>query len=225
MTNNYNNVDTTIMSFYNKSSFLKVKSDGFGIDRLKFTFGSTDENKKLVSSVDFWLDFAKGDAYVFLQDIISGRLASEMDKEEKERLKKDPKNVYAQPIRIFQGGYSAENAKKKNVRTDGQAHAKVMTVAKGLKYPVCFTIEEGPGKESPEGLIVPNYKRNPETQIRVTLTWDSVKALALAVTAHHNAYLAIKYANMERELKKQRSQYNNTKRITPSIEEMADNIV
>lgn len=225
MANNYNNVDTTIMSFYNKSSFLKVKSDGFGIDRLKFTFGSTDENNKLVASADYWLDFAKGDAYVFLQDIISGKLAAEMSQEEKKRLKENPANKYAQPIRKFQGGYSAENAKKKGIRTDGQAHAKVMTVSKGLKYPVVFTVEEGPGKETPEGLICPTYKRNPEIQIRVTLTWDNVKALALAVTAHHDAYLAVKYANVERELKKQRSQYNNTKHTAPSIEEMADNIV
>lgn len=221
--NNYNNVDTTIMSFYNKSSFLKVKSDGFGIDRLKFSFGNFDENKKLVSSIDYWLDFAKGDAYVFLQDIISGKLAAEMEKEEKKRLKADPNNKYAQPIRRFQGGYSAENAKKKEVRTDGQAHAKVMTVSKGLKYPVVFCLEEGPGRETPEGLIVPTYGHKPENQIRVTLTWDNVKALALAVTAHHNAYLAIKYENIERELKKQHSQYNSQYSNT-SVKEMAENI-
>lgn len=225
MANNYNNVDTTIMSFYNKSSFLKVKSDGFGIDRLKFTFGSIDENKKLVSSVDFWLDFAKGNAYVFCQDVISGKLAAEIAKEEKDRLAGNPQDKYAKPVRSYPGGCSAEKAKQRGIRTDGKAQAKTMTISKGLKYPIVFTILEGPGKETDEGLIVPTYGHKPDTQIRVTITWEDLKALALAVTAHHNAYLAVKYANMERELKKQRSQYNNTKRSTPSIEEMADNIV
>lgn len=222
MTNN--NIDTTIMSFYNKSSFLKVKSDGFAIDRLKFTFGSFDENKKLTADADFWLDFSKGEAYVLLQDIISGKLAAEIAQEEKKRLKSNPQNKYAQPVRKYQGGYSAEKAKQKGVRTDGQAQAKVMTISKGLKYPIVFTMEEGPGKETEEGLIAPTYGRKPEKQIRVTLTWDNLKALALAVQAYHNAYLVMKVSQQEKQIKKQREQHA-TQTHNQAINELADNII
>lgn len=211
-----NNNDTTIMSFYNKSSFLKVKSDGFSIDRLKLSFGNFDENKKLISNIDFWLDFAKGDAYVFLQDIISGKLYAEMEEEEKKRLKENPQNKYSQPVRKFQGGHSAKKAKEKEIRSDGAAHAKVLTIQKGLKYPVLFTMEEGPGRETQEGLIVPTYGRNPENKIQVTLTWDNIKALALAAQAHHNAYLTVQYANVERENRQARKKKSVQNKTTPS---------
>lgn len=184
-----------IMEFFNLKSFMKVKPDGFNIGRLMMSFGNLDENKKLVpnSNIDYWLDFKKGDAFNLIQDIISGKLAKEIEKEKSDRLKADPNSKYAKPVRTYQGGMSAQRAKEKNIRTDGAAQARVLKIQGGSKYPVLVSVEEGPGRETEQGLIVPTYGNKPETIVRVTLTWDDVKAMALSIQAHYNAFLTSQY--------------------------------
>lgn len=187
-----NIVEDPIMEFFNKNSFMKVKPDGFRIGRLLLSFGNMDNNKKLVpgSNIDYWLDFKKGDAFNLMQDIISGKLAVEVKKEKKDRLTANPNAKYAQPVRSYQGGVSAQKAKDKNLRTDGAAQAKILKIQGGLKQPVLISVEEGPGRETEQGLIVPTYNGKPEQIVRVTLTWDDLKAMALAVQMHYNAFLA-----------------------------------
>lgn len=187
-----NIVEEPIMEFFNKSSFMKVKPDGFRIGRLMLSFGNMDDNKKLVpgSNIDFWMDFKKGPALVLMQDIVSGKLAAEIQKEKKERLNSNPSNKYAKPVRTYQGGVSAERAKERGLRTDGAALARVLKIQGGLKQPVMISVEEGPGRENEQGLIVPTYNGKPEQIVRVTLTWDDVKAMALAVQMHYGAFLA-----------------------------------
>lgn len=187
-----NIVEDPIMEFFNKNSFMKVKPDGFRIGRLLLSFGNMDDNKKLVpgSNIDYWLDFKKGDAFNLMQDIISGKLAVEVKKEKKDRLTANPNAKYAQPVRSYQGGVSAQKAKDKNLRTDGAAQAKILKIQGGLKQPVLISVEEGPGRETEQGLIVPTYNGKPEQIVRVTLTWDDLKAMALAVQMHYNAFLA-----------------------------------
>ena len=187
-----NIVEDPIMEFFNKNSFMKVKPDGFRIGRLLLSFGNMDDNKKLVpgSNIDYWLDFKKGDAFNLMQDIISGKLAVEVKKEKKDRLTANPNAKYAQPVRSYQGGVSAQKAKDKNLRTDGAAQAKILKIQGGLKQPVLMSVEEGPGRETEQGLIVPTYNGKPEQIVRVTLTWDDLKAMALAVQMHYNAFLA-----------------------------------
>ena len=191
----------TIIEIYNLKSFLKVKPDGFNINRLLLSFGNMDENKKLTESIDFWLDFKKANGenvLVLCQDILSGKLAAEVQKEKKDRLAKDANNKYAQPVRTFQGGISAEKAKNRKLREDGQAQAKVLKISGGLKYPVLFTVEEGPGRETEQGLIVPTYKNKPEKKVQITMNWDDLKAFALLVQTHYTAFLSSQY-NAERE--------------------------
>lgn len=187
-----NIVEDPIMEFFNKNSFMKVKPDGFRIGRLLLSFGNMDDNKKLVpgSNIDYWLDFKKGDAFNLMQDIISGKLAVEVKKEKKDRLTANPNAKYAQPVRSYQGGVSTQKAKDKNLRTDGAAQAKILKIQGGLKQPVLISVEEGPGRETEQGLIVPTYNGKPEQIVRVTLTWDDLKAMALAVQMHYNAFLA-----------------------------------
>ena len=187
-----NIVEEPIMEFFNKNSFMKVKPDGFRIGRLLLSFGNMDDYKKLVpgSNIDYWLDFKKGDAYNLMQDIISGKLAVEVKKEKKDRLAANPNAKYAQPVRSYQGGVSAQKAKDKNLRTDGAAQAKILKIQGGLKQPVLISVEEGPGRETEQGLIVPTYNGKPEQIVRVTLTWDDLKAMALAVQMHYGAFLS-----------------------------------
>jgi len=191
-----NLVEEPIMEFFNKNSFMKVKSDGFRIGRLLLSFGNMDDNKKLVpgSNIDYWLDFKKGDVYNLTQDVISGKLAAEVKKEKKDRLATNPNAKYAQPVRSYQGGVSAQRAKDKNIRIDGAAQAKILKIQGGLKQPVLISVEEGPGRETEQGLIVPTYNGKPEQIVRVTLTWEDMKAMALAVQAHYNAFLSSQYA-------------------------------
>lgn len=187
-----NIVEEPIMDFFNKNSFMKVKPDGFRIGRLLLSFGNMDDNKKLVpgSNIDYWLDFKKGDAFNLMQDIITGKLAKEMQKEKEKRLKENPANKYAKPVRMYQGGISAEKAKGRGVREDGKALARVLKIQSGLKQPVMISVEEGPGEENAQGLIVPRYNGKPDQIVRVTVTWDDMKAMALAVQMHYNAFLA-----------------------------------
>lgn len=190
-----NIVEEPIMEFFNKNSFMKVKPDGFRIGRLLLSFGNMDDNKKLVpgSNIDFWLDFRKAGAYNahnLIHDIISGKLAAEIRKEKKDRLAVNPKAKYAQPVRSYPGGVSAQKAKDRNIRTDGAAQAKILKIQGGLKQPVLISVEEGPGRETEQGLIVPTYNGKPEQIVRVTVTWDDLKAMALAVQMHYNAFLA-----------------------------------
>ena len=187
-----NIVEDPIMEFFNKNSFMKVKPDGFRIGRLLLSFGNMDDNKKLVpgSNIDYWLDFKKGDAFNLMQDIISGKLAVEVKKEKKDRLTANPNAKYAQPVRSYQGGVSAQKAKDKNLRSDGAAQAKILKIQGGLKQPVLISVEEGPGRETEQGLIVPTYNGKPEQIVRVTLTWDDLKAMALAVQMHYGAFLS-----------------------------------
>lgn len=86
--------------------------------------------------------------------------------------------------------FQAQKAKDRNIRTDGAAQAKILKIQGGLKQPVLISVEEGPGRETEQGLIVPTYNGKPEQIVRVTVTWDDLKAMALAVQMHYNAFLA-----------------------------------
>lgn len=87
---NYNNPNDefaktpidTVIEFFNSSTFLKIYPDSFGIGKLKLAFGQFDtNNKKLKNNIDFYLEVKKGDVLVLCQDILSGRLSAEMEKE------------------------------------------------------------------------------------------------------------------------------------------------
>lgn len=190
-----NIIEEPVIEFYNRSAFMKVKSNGFPIGRLLISFGVMDENKKLVpgSNIDYWLDIKKGEALDLMQDILTGKLAKEMQREKKERLKENPSNKYAKPVRSYNGGLSAEKAAERGVREDGKAQARILKIQSGLKQPVVISVEEGPGSETDMGLIVPKYNGKPDQIVRVTVTWDDMKAMALAVQMHYSAFLSSQY--------------------------------
>lgn len=223
-----NDVIDTIFEIYNLNSFVKVKS-AFDIGRIVFSFGQLDSNKKLLSNIDFYLDIKKcdperGNALTLCNDILSGKINKLMDIEEKKRLGKLLKEMsskeialipkdkkYAKCVKMYQGGWSAEKAKEKG-RTDGNALSRVMKITRGFKKPVVLSCEEGAGKETKEGLIVPIYKSNPEKKIMVSLSNEEFKAMALSVQTAYSAWLSAKYSvklfRAERE-KRENSQKGN----------------
>ena len=196
------NILDSIVEYYNKSpkketgTFFKVKSDTFNIGKLHFSFVTFNATTgKQVNSIDFYVDMRKGDGgLVLCQDILSGKIAKEMEIEKQNRLKKDPNSKFASPTRVFQGGLSAQRAKEKNIRSDGNAQARILKLSSGNTFPYIFSCEEGPGKETSEGLIVPTYSGKPEKIIRVGISQNDLKALALAVNSHYTAFLSAKYA-------------------------------
>ncbi len=207
----------TVIEFFNSSTFLKIYPDSFNIGKLKLAFGQFDGNKKLKNNIDFYLEMKKGDALVLCHDILSGRLAVEMDKEIKDRLsnpKIDEKaKQYAQPVRMYQGGVSAQKAKRK----DGKALSRILEILSGSKKPFIFTCKEGPGEQNAKGLIVPKFNNsNAEKRIIVALNNEEIKAMALAVQAYYNAWLQASFSvklfaeeRKKREQKKSKSSNNS----------------
>lgn len=186
-----NNILDSIVEFYNKSpkkengTFFKVKSDAFEIGKLLFSFVTFNASTgKQVNKIDFFIDLKKGKdgALVLCQDILSGKIA----KEGKLEIQKRPKDKkYAAPIRIYQGGVSSAKAKEKKIRTDGKAQARILKISTGTAFDYIISCEEGPGHETKEGLIVPDYQGNPEKIIRVGINADDFKSLALSVQMHY----------------------------------------
>ena len=194
------NILASIVEFYNKSpkketgTFFKAKPDSFEIGKLLLSFVTFGTNgNKQINKIDFFVDMKK-EGLVLCQDILSGKLNKELELEKKNRLAKDPNSKYSQPIRVFQGGMSAEKAKEKGIRTDGKAQARILKISSGTAFPIVFSCEEGPGRETPEGLIVPTYNGKPDTVIRVGIQNDDLKSFALSVQAHYTAFLSSKYS-------------------------------
>ena len=221
-----------ILEFYNLNTFLKIKPISFDIGKLLFSFGEFDNNKKLIKQVDFYLDIknsASGkNANVLCQDILSGRLLAEMDREEVKRLGKKlremteqekqaiPKNKqYAEAVRMYQGGVPAQKA----AREDKMALAKILKISRGSKKPVIITCESGPGIQTEQGLIVPRYENGrAETLIRVSLTKDDLKTIAIVVPQWYNAWLSAKmsvnmFAQKKQEKQSQTSSNTTTKTV------------
>ena len=216
----------TVIEFFNSSTFLKVYPDSFRIGKLKLAFGQFDANKKLKSNIDFYLEMKKGDALVLCHDILSGRLAVEMDNEIKNRLsnpKIDEKaKQYAKPVRMYQGGVPAQKVKRK----DGKALSRILEISSGSKKPFIFTCKEGPGEQNTKGLIAPKFNNgNAEKRIIVALTNEELKAMALAVQAYYTAWLsaelAMKSIAEERKRRKQiKSKSSNNSFNVNEIEEI-----
>lgn len=229
---NYNNPNDefaktpidTVIEFFNSSTFLKIYPDSFGIGKLKLAFGQFDGNKKLKNNIDFYLEIKKGDALVLCQDILSGRLATEMKKEKDARLS-DPNidekaKQYAKPVRMYQGGISAKKAKRK----DNMALSKVLEISSGAKKPVVFTCKEGPGEQNAKGLIVPRFNNsNAEKRIIVALTAEELKAMALATQTYYNAWLSAAFSvKMFAEERKKKDQNKSKPSNNFNINEIED---
>lgn len=186
---------------------MKVKPDAFDIGKLIFSFGEFDNSKKLVNSIDFYLDMKNSatgkNGHVLCQDILSGKIIKLMDAEEKIRLGKLLKDMteqekaaiqndkkYAQAVKTYQGGQSSEKAN----REDGKALAKVMKISRGSRQPIIISCESGPGAQTEQGLIVPQWKGKAETTIRVSMTNDDLKTLALAIQTAYQAWMSAKFS-------------------------------
>lgn len=212
---------TTVVEFYNKSvknnkaSLLKIYPDAFRINRFRFSFANCDASMKRVpnGSVDFYLEVEK--ALVLAEDILSRQLKNDVANEAVERRKRSEKDgkeyKYAMPVRSYPGGLNARKAKEKKIRTDGMAQARVLKIAGASsdKLDIIISCECGPGRETKEGLIVPTYEYKPDTIVRVGMTWEQAKQLAVMLKSHYDAYLSSCYTYDEFAYQKFLRERNN----------------
>lgn len=186
-------VDNVLCDLATDKTMLKIKGNALDIDRVQCSFIEFDaRTHKLKSSVDIYLDV--GEALSLCQDIISGRIPK-LASAEKQRCANEgvkyPSEVYTSPL----GGVSEEKAKKRGLRNDGKAISRLFKLSPGSKADFIFSAEQRAGHTDPKlkKLIVP--EGNPEITIRVACSAHQLKAMALTVKMHIEAFYAAKYAN------------------------------
>lgn len=176
----------TIFSINTKDKFLKVKG-AFGIGKIQCSFVQFDKTKEhgdqIVAQADFYLSIeeAKYLAFAILSDKIPKAIAKA----------KSSENKFPEAIWKSQGGISAEACRNRQTRTDGMALARVMSILPGSKFPYVFKIEQGPGKETEEGLIVPQWKK-PEVAMFIPCDAQTFYQFALMIDAAINADMTTK---------------------------------
>lgn len=186
-------IDNVLCDLATDKTMVKFKGNALEIDRVQCSFIEFDaRTKKLKSNIDIYLDV--GEALCLCQDIISGKIPK-LAAVEKQRCANEgvkyPSEVYTSPL----GGVSEEKAKKRGLRNDGKAISRLFKVSPGSKADFIFTAEQKAGHTDPKlkKLIVP--EGNPEITIRVACSAQQLKAMALTVKMHIEAFYSAKYAN------------------------------
>jgi hypothetical protein len=154
--------------------FFKVKP-ALAIGKVVLSFVKYDKaTNKSEGNIDIYLSTAN--ALLLARDILSGKIY-EMYKKNIEEVKnsgKYPKPVWTSPF----GGVNEEDAKKRNLRSDGKAISRYFQITPGTKFPFLFVAKQGAG-HTKDKLIVPDGK--PEFQVAVPTTFDDIKKMALMI--------------------------------------------
>lgn len=169
-----------------QKSFMKAKADFLEIgEKIQFSFVAFDKDTgKSSSSIDVYMKISE--AKRLCQDILSGRVAAEIQKPEYKYGK-----MYAQ------GGVSEEKCAQRGLRTDGKALSKQFKIMAGNKMPFILIGEERPGVSEiitrPDGTKVPGIIKplsgKAEKQIMVACTAENLKEMALMMDAYINAFI------------------------------------
>lgn len=175
-----------------KNVFMEIMNNAFGIGKVQINFIEYDptkeKNNKIVKDIKTYIDFDK--FLVLIQDIKTGRMAS-LAKKAKEK-QKNGGYAFAKEIYAVLGGVSAKTLEQRGQsRPDGMSISRQFKITPGDKFPWILSGEQGAGKEDENGLIVPQGK--PEEVVRVPLSDDDFKRMALIVEMHMQAYLTSLY--------------------------------
>ncbi|WP_180953926.1 hypothetical protein [Bacillus sp. M6-12] len=192
-----------IIRFDGKNVFVEVMNSAFGIGKVQLNFIEYDTSKEAKSrqtkNIPMYIDTDK--FLLLTQDILSGRMVHLAKQANDAKTKGGYK--YAKEIYADLGGISAENLKRRGKeRPDGMSMSRQFKITPGDKIPWILSAEIGAGKEDDKGLIVPQGR--PEEFVRVALSDDDFKKLAIVVQSHIQAYIASQYESQEvQELKAQ----------------------
>lgn len=172
-----------------KDTFVEVLNNPFEIGKIVFGFAKYNEKaepgKRITDNIQMYMDL--DEALVFSHDIISGKIP-QLAKIEKDKGKPFPNEVYKK-----QGGTSAARLKASgNERADKAPESRVLKLGPGAKSDFVLTAEKGKGEESNTGLII---QKKVETTLRVPITADDLKRLALVIQSHIQAYRVARYVD------------------------------
>lgn len=187
-----------------KNVFMEV-INAFSIGKVQINFieydASKEKNSRIKNEIKTYIDFNK--FLVLINDIKSGRMLALSKKAREDQAKGGYK--FAKDIYSDLGGISATTlANRGQSRADGLSMSRQFKITPGDKMPWILSGEVGAGKEDEKGLIVPQGR--PETTIRVPLTDDDFKKLALVVEMHMQAYLSSFYVQLAESQKEQNAQ-------------------
>lgn len=171
-----------------KDCFVESLNDAFDIGKTHFAFASYDMNKpagsRQTNSVHIYI--AADEFLELCRKISSGELRYMLQVKKQKR-----DNTY-----LYQhlGGTSAKNLYRQGrPRADGKSLSRTVQLLPSTKSDFLFVADSGPGEETPKGLIVPKFGKNPENHVSVMMTYDAFSELMLLTKAHYQAWLTAWY--------------------------------
>lgn len=192
-----------IIRFDGKNVFMEIMSHAFSIGKVQINFieynASAEKKSRQTKNIPIYIDMDK--FLLLTHDVLSGRFVHLAKEAQQAKAKGGYK--YAKEIYQDLGGISATNLKKRGKeRPDGMSMSRQFKITPGDKIPWIISGEIGAGKEDEKGLIVPQGR--PEESVRVALSDDDFKKMALVVKAHIEAFIASQYESPEvKEMKEQ----------------------
>lgn len=173
-----------------QKSFAKFKMDPANIEKILISLVEYDKEQtsgsKVVAQSNCYLGF--DEAKLLAHDILSGKIAKMAANE----LKKGEK--YPQPVWTSMGGTNEQKCAEKQLRTDGKALSRVLSICPGSTYPFVLKVEQGAGESNDKGLIVPKFGTKPEVRIFVPIDDATLKKLAIMINTHIDAFITSQYA-------------------------------
>lgn len=191
-----------------RDCFVESLNDAFEIGKTHFAFASYDMSKpagsRQTNSVHIYIN---ADEFLELcRKITSGELRYMLQTKKQNR---DSTYLYQ-----HLGGTSAKNLYRQGrARADGKSLSRTVQLLPSTKSDFLFVADSGPGEETPKGLIVPKFGKNPENHVSVMMTYDAFSELMLLTKAHYQAWLTAWYIQnpVAKQEKKQRTQQQSNK--------------
>lgn len=178
-----------------KNVFLEVLNSAFQIGKVQMNFleydVTKDKGERIKHDIAIYVDIDK--FLVLSNDVLSGRISALAIKAREEQQKGGYK--YCKEIWNDMGGISAETLKRRGKeRADGKSLSRQFKITPGDRVHWILSAETGKGELTETGLIVPRFNGNkPEAVVRVPLTNEDLKRMALIVKAHIEGYLGSQY--------------------------------
>lgn len=182
-----------ILRLDGKNVFLEIMNDCFGIGKVRINFieydPTAEKSQRIKQNIPVYIDIDR--FLVLSNDILSGRMAALAKQARDEAAKQG--SQYAKEIWVNLGGVSAKTLESRGqARPDGKSLSRQMKITPGNRIPWVLSAEMGPGEETETGLIAPRYTK-PEQLVRVPLSDEDFKRLALVTKMHIESYTTALY--------------------------------
>lgn len=171
-----------------RNAFVESLSDGFSIGKVHLVFAAYDLSKpagqRQTNVISVYVDVAEW--LELCRKFESGEMRG--------ILKQKRETGDRTAILEWLGGTSAERLTALGKgRLDGMSVSRVAKLLCGSKTEFLFVADSGPGRQNEKGLIVPQFQRQPENHVTVSLTWEAMSELVLMTRAHYFAWLSARY--------------------------------